>query len=160
MSTFGRTRRSSPFSCLAPSPVRSLTQTLTLRGCRLGTDMVPSAPFSDPPSNPPAPTNLPLQIRPEATGFGTVIFAKAALEDRKESFVGKRCIVTGSGCVPVPLGGSTLLFWVVSTECFAHGTERWQCRRLVAAATQPFGSAPTTTTTTTCGTAATWRSTA
>ncbi|KAI7837766.1 hypothetical protein COHA_008397 [Chlorella ohadii] len=39
------------------------------------------------------------QIRPEATGFGTVIFALAVLKDEGKSLKGKRCIVTGSGNV-------------------------------------------------------------
>lgn len=38
-------------------------------------------------------------IRPEATGYGAVIFAKAVLEDEGGSLAGKRCLVTGSGNV-------------------------------------------------------------
>jgi glutamate dehydrogenase (NADP+) len=39
------------------------------------------------------------QIRPEATGFGTVIFAQAVLTDEGKTLKDKRCIVTGSGNV-------------------------------------------------------------
>jgi len=38
-------------------------------------------------------------IRPEATGFGTVYFAKEMLEIRKESFAGKRVAISGFGNV-------------------------------------------------------------
>lgn len=38
-------------------------------------------------------------IRPEATGYGAVIFAKAVLDNEGASLTGKRCIVTGSGNV-------------------------------------------------------------
>jgi hypothetical protein len=39
------------------------------------------------------------EIRPEATGFGVVLFAECALEDAGDKFEGKRCIVSGSGWV-------------------------------------------------------------
>jgi len=38
-------------------------------------------------------------IRPEATGYGAVYFAKYMLETRKESLKGKLCLVSGSGNV-------------------------------------------------------------
>lgn len=38
-------------------------------------------------------------IRPEATGYGSVYFAKEMLEHRRESLEGKRCAVSGSGNV-------------------------------------------------------------
>jgi glutamate dehydrogenase (NADP+) len=38
-------------------------------------------------------------IRPEATGYGCVYFAKEMLKTRKESFDGKLCLVSGSGNV-------------------------------------------------------------
>jgi len=38
-------------------------------------------------------------IRPEATGYGVVYFAKAMLEERDESLVGKTCLVSGAGNV-------------------------------------------------------------
>lgn len=38
-------------------------------------------------------------VRPEATGFGVVMFAKAVLNTRSESFSGKRVLVSGSGNV-------------------------------------------------------------
>lgn len=37
------------------------------------------------------------RLRPEATGFGAVFFAKELLEDGGDSLVGKRCLVSGSG---------------------------------------------------------------
>lgn len=37
------------------------------------------------------------RLRPEATGFGTVFFAKELLADEADSLVGKRCLVSGSG---------------------------------------------------------------
>lgn len=37
------------------------------------------------------------RLRPEATGFGTVFFAKELLADEGDSLVGKRCLVSGSG---------------------------------------------------------------
>jgi hypothetical protein len=39
------------------------------------------------------------EIRPEATGFGVVLFAECALEDAGDKIEGKRCIVSGSGWV-------------------------------------------------------------
>jgi glutamate dehydrogenase (NADP+) len=38
-------------------------------------------------------------IRPEATGYGCVYFAKEMLKTRKETFDGKLCLVSGSGNV-------------------------------------------------------------
>jgi glutamate dehydrogenase (NADP+) len=38
-------------------------------------------------------------IRPEATGYGAVYFAEEMLKTRKDSFRGKRCVVSGSGNV-------------------------------------------------------------
>jgi len=38
-------------------------------------------------------------IRPEATGYGTVYFAKEMLATRDDSLEGKRCVVSGSGNV-------------------------------------------------------------
>ncbi|MFP4522840.1 MAG: NADP-specific glutamate dehydrogenase [Fibrobacterota bacterium] len=38
-------------------------------------------------------------IRPEATGYGAVYFAQEMLKTRKESFEGKKCVVSGSGNV-------------------------------------------------------------
>src|SRR5688572_7917633 len=38
-------------------------------------------------------------IRPEATGFGTVYFAKEMLATKKDSFKGKTVVVSGSGNV-------------------------------------------------------------
>ena len=38
-------------------------------------------------------------IRPEATGYGCVYFAKEMLKSRKETFDGKLCLVSGSGNV-------------------------------------------------------------
>ena len=38
-------------------------------------------------------------IRPEATGYGCVYFTEAMLKERKESFKGKTCAVSGSGNV-------------------------------------------------------------
>jgi len=38
-------------------------------------------------------------IRPEATGYGAVYFAKEMLETRKQTFEGKVCLVSGSGNV-------------------------------------------------------------
>ncbi len=38
-------------------------------------------------------------IRPEATGYGAVYFAEEMLKTRKDSFKGKRCVVSGSGNV-------------------------------------------------------------
>lgn len=38
-------------------------------------------------------------IRPEATGYGTVYFANEILKDKGESLSGKRCAVSGSGNV-------------------------------------------------------------
>ncbi|MEI7900951.1 MAG: Glu/Leu/Phe/Val dehydrogenase dimerization domain-containing protein, partial [bacterium] len=38
-------------------------------------------------------------IRPEATGYGCVFFAQEMLKQRKESFAGKVCTVSGSGNV-------------------------------------------------------------
>src|SRR5208283_2083755 len=38
-------------------------------------------------------------IRPEATGYGCVYFAKEMLKTRKETFDGKTCLVSGSGNV-------------------------------------------------------------
>jgi glutamate dehydrogenase (NADP+) len=38
-------------------------------------------------------------IRTEATGYGCVYFAREMLNNRKEDFAGKRCIVSGSGNV-------------------------------------------------------------
>jgi glutamate dehydrogenase/leucine dehydrogenase len=49
-------------------------------------------------------------IRPEATGYGVVFFAEAALKDRDDDLKDKRCVVSGSGWVPAELakrcGGS------------------------------------------------------
>ncbi|HUH42591.1 MAG TPA: NADP-specific glutamate dehydrogenase [Sulfurimonas sp.] len=39
--------------------------------------------------------------RTEATGYGTVYFAKYMLEDRGETLEGKRCVVSGSGNVAI-----------------------------------------------------------
>eukprot|EP00494_Astrolonche_serrata_P024832 UN25092 len=39
------------------------------------------------------------KIRPEATGYGVVYFAKNALEGLKDKLEGKRCVVSGSGNV-------------------------------------------------------------
>lgn len=36
-------------------------------------------------------------IRPEATGYGVVFFAEAALKDRDDDLKDKRCVVSGSG---------------------------------------------------------------
>jgi len=54
-------------------------------------------------------------IRPEATGYGCVYFAKEALQTRGESFKGKRVVISGSGNVAqyaaekvIELGGSPL----------------------------------------------------
>jgi Glutamate dehydrogenase/leucine dehydrogenase len=38
-------------------------------------------------------------IRPEATGYGTVYFAKSMLETRGDSFKGKTVVISGSGNV-------------------------------------------------------------
>lgn len=38
-------------------------------------------------------------IRPEATGYGVVFFAEAALKDRDDDLKDKRCVVSGSGNV-------------------------------------------------------------
>ncbi len=38
-------------------------------------------------------------IRPEATGYGAVYFAEEMLKMRRDSFEGKRCVVSGSGNV-------------------------------------------------------------
>ncbi len=38
-------------------------------------------------------------IRPEATGYGTVYFAKSMLETKNESFEGKTVVISGSGNV-------------------------------------------------------------
>ena len=38
-------------------------------------------------------------IRPEATGYGAVYFAQEMLETRKESFAGKRVLISGAGNV-------------------------------------------------------------
>ena len=38
-------------------------------------------------------------VRPEATGYGNVYFAKEMLATRKETFEGKTCLVSGSGNV-------------------------------------------------------------
>ena len=41
-----------------------------------------------------------IQLRPEATGFGTVYIAQEAIQDKlKTSLEGKRCAVSGSGNV-------------------------------------------------------------
>ena len=41
-----------------------------------------------------------IQLRPEATGFGTVYIAQHAIKDKlKRSFEGSRCAVSGSGNV-------------------------------------------------------------
>ncbi|KAB1656859.1 NADP-specific glutamate dehydrogenase [Pseudoclavibacter chungangensis] len=40
-------------------------------------------------------------VRPEATGYGTVLFARAMLETRGESLEGKRVTVSGSGNVAI-----------------------------------------------------------
>lgn len=37
------------------------------------------------------------RLRPEATGFGAVFFARELLEDQGDSLAGKRCLVSGSG---------------------------------------------------------------
>jgi len=56
-------------------------------------------------------------IRPEATGYGTVYFAKSMLETRGESFKGKNVVISGSGNVAqyaaekvMELGGKVLTF--------------------------------------------------
>lgn len=56
-------------------------------------------------------------IRPEATGYGTVYFAKSMLETRGESFKGKRVVISGSGNVAqyaaekvMEFGGKVLTF--------------------------------------------------
>ena len=41
------------------------------------------------------------QVRPEATGYGTVFFAEQMLEQRNESFDGKRVVISGSGNVAI-----------------------------------------------------------
>jgi glutamate dehydrogenase (NADP+) len=41
------------------------------------------------------------QVRTEATGYGTVFFAQSMLAERKESFDGKRVVVSGSGNVAI-----------------------------------------------------------
>lgn len=38
-------------------------------------------------------------IRPEATGYGAVYFAREMLENKKESLEGSRCVISGSGNV-------------------------------------------------------------
>jgi glutamate dehydrogenase (NADP+) len=37
------------------------------------------------------------EIRPEATGYGVVLFAEAMLKDKGDKLEGKRCVVSGSG---------------------------------------------------------------
>ncbi|MCB9851162.1 MAG: NADP-specific glutamate dehydrogenase [Phycisphaerales bacterium] len=56
-------------------------------------------------------------IRPEATGYGAVYFAEEMLKTRKESFKGKRVVISGSGNVAqfaaekvLQLGGKVLSF--------------------------------------------------
>jgi len=56
-------------------------------------------------------------IRPEATGYGTVYFAREMLARRKDSIEGKACLVSGSGNVAqytaeklMELGGKVLTF--------------------------------------------------
>jgi glutamate dehydrogenase (NADP+) len=56
-------------------------------------------------------------IRPEATGYGAVYFAKEMLKTRGESFKGKRVVISGSGNVAqfaaqkvIQLGGTVLTF--------------------------------------------------
>jgi glutamate dehydrogenase (NADP+) len=56
-------------------------------------------------------------IRPEATGYGTVYFAKSMLETRGESFKGKNVVISGSGNVAqyaaqkvMELGGKVITF--------------------------------------------------
>ena len=41
------------------------------------------------------------QVRPEATGYGTVFFVDEILKNRSESFEGKRVVVSGSGNVAI-----------------------------------------------------------
>ncbi len=41
------------------------------------------------------------QVRTEATGYGTVFFAQSMLAERKQSFEGKRVVVSGSGNVAI-----------------------------------------------------------
>lgn len=56
-------------------------------------------------------------IRPEATGYGNVYFAKDMLETRGESFIGKTVVISGSGNVAqyaaekvIELGGKVVTF--------------------------------------------------
>lgn len=56
-------------------------------------------------------------IRPEATGYGTVYFAKSMLETRGQSFKGKKVVISGSGNVAqyaaekvMEFGGKVLTF--------------------------------------------------
>jgi len=56
-------------------------------------------------------------IRPEATGYGCVYFAEEMLKTRKQSFAGKRVVISGSGNVAqyaaekvIALGGRPLTF--------------------------------------------------
>src|SRR5690606_9102477 len=41
------------------------------------------------------------QVRPEATGYGTVYFVEEILRSRRDSFEGKRVVVSGSGNVAI-----------------------------------------------------------
>jgi len=56
-------------------------------------------------------------IRPEATGYGAVYFAREMLETRQESLEGRRCVISGSGNVAqftaeklIELGGIPVSF--------------------------------------------------